>query len=92
MQTLTAFADLASMAISNARKIQNVERENRDLREALDSRYAIVGESPKLQKVISDCFKVANSKTSTLILGESGTGRNSLRVSFTAPGREKTSP
>ncbi len=78
MKTLTAFAGLASMAIRNAKKIQNVERENRDLREELQGRYAIVGESPSLQKVISDAFKVANSKTSTLILGESGTGKELL--------------
>ncbi len=92
MQTLTAFAALASMAVGNARKIQNVERENRDLRQELDSRYAIVGESPGLKKVISDAFKVANSKTSTLILGESGTGKELLARLIHNAGPRKNKP
>ncbi|MBW1916097.1 MAG: GAF domain-containing protein, partial [Deltaproteobacteria bacterium] len=37
MKTLTVFAELASMAIINARKIDQVKKENRDLREELDS-------------------------------------------------------
>lgn len=78
MNLLTAFADLASLAISNARKIDQVKKENRDLREEVSSKYQIVGESRALQKVIADAFKVANSKTSTMILGESGTGKELL--------------
>ncbi len=92
MKTLTAFAGLASMAISNARKIRNVERENRDLREELDSHYSIVGESPLLQKIISDAIKVANSKTSTLILGESGTGKELLARLIHSAGPRKNKP
>ncbi len=92
MQTLTAFAALASMAVGNARKIQNVQRENRDLKEELESRYAIVGDSPALQKVISDAFKVANSKTSTLILGESGTGKELLARLIHNAGPRKNNP
>ncbi|MGD8389697.1 MAG: sigma 54-interacting transcriptional regulator [Desulfobacteraceae bacterium] len=90
LKTLTAFADLSSLAISKAKKIQDVERENRDLRQELDSRYAIVGESPKLKKVVSDAFKVANSKTSTLILGESGTGKELLARLIHNAGPRKT--
>jgi len=90
LKTLTAFADLSSLAISKAKKIQDVERENRDLRQELDSRYAIIGESPKLKKVISDAFKVANSKTSTLILGESGTGKELLARLIHNAGPRKT--
>lgn len=78
MNLLTAFADLASLAISNARKIDQVKKENRDLREEVSSKYQIVGDSRALQKVIADAFKVANSKTSTMILGESGTGKELL--------------
>jgi len=92
MKTLNAFAELASMAISNARKIQDVERENRDLRQELDSRYAIIGESASIQKVISDAIKVANSKTSTLILGESGTGKELIARLVHNAGPRKNKP
>jgi Nif-specific regulatory protein len=78
MKILTVFAELASKAISNAQKIDQVRRENRNLREELGNKYQIIGESMRLKKVISDALKVANSKTSTLILGESGTGKELL--------------
>jgi len=78
MKTLTAYADLASMAFSNAQMIDRVKKENRDLKEELGNKYEIIGESSALKSVISDAFKVANSKTSTMILGESGAGKEIL--------------
>ena len=91
MKTLTVFAELASLALSNARKIEEVKRENIDLKEELGSRYQIIGESKSLQKAISDALKVANSKTSTLILGESGTGKELLArlIHRAGPRRDK---
>jgi len=92
MKTLTVFAELASMAIINARKIDQVKKENRDLREELGSKHQIIGESKSLRKVISDAFKVATSKTSTLILGESGTGKELLARLIHQAGPRKSSP
>ncbi|NVL92103.1 MAG: sigma 54-interacting transcriptional regulator [Desulfobacterales bacterium] len=91
MKTLTVFAELASLALSNARKIEEVKRENIDLKEELGNRYQIIGESKSLQKAISDALKVANSKTSTLILGESGTGKELLArlIHRAGPRRDK---
>ncbi|MFB0521549.1 MAG: sigma 54-interacting transcriptional regulator [Desulfatiglandales bacterium] len=92
MKTLTVFAELASLAICNARKIDQVKRENIDLKEELGNKYQIIGESKPLQKVISDAFKVANSKTSTLILGESGTGKELLARLIHQAGPRKDKP
>jgi len=92
MKTMTVFAELASMAISNARKFDQVKRENRDLREELGSRHQIIGESKSLRKVLSDGFKVANSRTSTLILGESGTGKELLARLIHQAGPRKSTP
>lgn len=92
LRVLTVFAELASRAIGNARKIDLVKRENINLREELGDKYRIIGESKKLQKVISDAFKVANSKTSTLILGESGTGKELLARLIHRAGPRKDKP
>jgi Nif-specific regulatory protein len=91
MKILMVFAELASLAISNARKISQVQRENRDLKEELWKKYQIIGESAALRKVISDALKVANAKTSTLILGESGTGKELLArlIHHVGPRKEK---
>ena len=78
LKILSVFADLAALGIGNARKIEHRKKEIRDLRRELDLKYELVGESKALRKVISDAVKVANSKTSTLILGESGTGKELL--------------
>jgi Nif-specific regulatory protein len=92
LKTLSVIADLASMAIINARKIDQVKRENRDLKEELGDKYQIVGESKNLKKVLSDALKVANSKTSTLILGESGTGKELLARLIHLAGPRKSMP
>ena len=78
LKILSVFADLAALAIGNARKIEDDKREIKDLRRELDLKYELIGESKALRKVITDAVKVANSKTSTLILGESGTGKELL--------------
>ena len=75
LRTLEDYANLATLAIENARRFENVKTENRHLKEALDEKYKIVGESKLIKKIITDAFKVANSNTSTLIWGESGTGK-----------------
>jgi len=92
LRILQVFGELASLAISNARKIDQVRKENRNLREELESRYQIIGESKSLHKVISDAFKVANSKASTLILGESGTGKELLARLIHQAGPRKSKP
>ena len=92
MNTLTVFAELASKAIGNAQRIDQVRKENIDLKEELGDKHQLVGESKILQKVISDAFKVANSKTSTLILGESGTGKELLGRLIHQAGPRKTKP
>ena len=91
MKTLTVFTELASLAISNARKISRVQRENRDLKEELWKKYQIIGDSPILKKAISDALKVANSRTSTMILGESGTGKELLArlIHYVGPRKDK---
>jgi Nif-specific regulatory protein len=78
MDLLNEFAALAALAIGHARNIQEVKRENQDLKEELHVRHQMVGKSPALEKVITDGLKVANSKASALILGESGTGKELL--------------
>lgn len=92
MKTLTVFAELASMAIHNAKMISQVKRENLDLREELGRKYRIIGESPGLKKVITDALKVANSRTSTLLLGESGTGKELLARLIHNAGPRKDRP
>lgn len=92
MKVLTVFAELSSLAISRAQKIEQVKRENRDLKEVIGGNYQLIGESDALKKTISDAYLVANSKSSTLILGESGTGKELLARLIHRAGHRKHKP
>jgi Nif-specific regulatory protein len=92
MPQLEEFASLAALAISNAQNIQAVKIENVNLKEELSIRHQLIGESPALEKVISDGLKVANSKASALILGESGTGKELLARLIHKGGPRKDKP
>ena len=91
MQTLEVFAELAALAIGNARKIQQVKKENQDLKAELEDKYKIIGDSPPIKRVVSDALKVAHAKTTVLILGESGTGKELLArlIHRTGPRQDK---
>ena len=60
LKILSVFANLAALAIGNARKIANTKKEIKNLKEELDHKYEIIGESNALKKVIFDAVKVAN--------------------------------
>ncbi len=58
-----------------------VVRENRELRERLEERYrfdGIIGESGTFQEAVNLAARVAKSKATVLIRGESGTGKGLL--------------
>jgi len=75
LDLLAVFADLAALAIVNAKKFQLVDRENKNLREELDAGGEIVGRSEPIRRVVAEALRVADSQASTLIVGESGTGK-----------------
>jgi two-component system NtrC family response regulator len=64
--------------IAQVRERQRLLRENRELREALQERHrveGILGESGRMQEVLSLVRRVAGSDATILIQGESGTGK-----------------
>lgn len=70
--------DELDLAIKKALHQQKLERENRELREALEDREAydqIVGKSSVLKNLINEAKQAAVSNASILIEGESGTGK-----------------
>jgi two-component system response regulator HydG len=74
-ETLTAVANLATVALEYARQSEVLETENRLLRERLDSDTGIIGSSPALRRLLDMVGRVAARETTVLVLGESGTGK-----------------
>ena len=67
------------LTIAKALERKNLVREKEYLKEEVDSHYDIVwGESPEMKKVRGVIEQVANTKSTILIQGESGTGKQVL--------------
>ena len=63
------------LAVRNALDRQRLEQENLALRQTLEERYEIVGESPAIQTLRAQIQSAAPSHGRVLIRGESGTGK-----------------
>ncbi len=70
--------DEMKIIVANALKMKTLVRENRYLRGELEKKYKldnIIGKSPQMQEVYKILRQVANTKTTVLIQGETGTGK-----------------
>jgi two-component system NtrC family response regulator len=71
--------------VNKAIQMYRVIKENRRLRETVESRYGfgnIIGKSPKMQNIFELIHKVAPATASILIEGESGTGKDLVAKSI----------
>ncbi len=67
--------DKVLMAISRALQTRKLAAENRHLKQQIEGRYEMVGQSPALTEIRNQIARVAPTNGRVLILGESGTGK-----------------
>ncbi|KAA3613369.1 MAG: sigma-54-dependent Fis family transcriptional regulator [Calditrichaeota bacterium] len=78
LEFLNAFSAQAAVAIQNARLFDDLQQENKKLKEQislLDQFPEIVGSSEPIKQVFETVRSVAASNATVLIAGESGTGK-----------------
>ncbi|MCK5833320.1 sigma-54-dependent Fis family transcriptional regulator [bacterium] len=75
LNALNAFAGFASVAISNARKFENLTLQNKELRQQAYGKWNLIGGSRQISTIRDLINRVAPTSTSVLITGESGTGK-----------------
>ncbi len=76
---LEAFASLVAIALERARALARLDATNRVLRETVDDRYAlVVGESPAMRQLVATLRTAAATRSTVLLLGESGVGKEVL--------------
>ena len=73
-QLLEVFANLAAAALNNAQAFDRVSRLNRGLRESLPV-VTPVGGSKAFEQVLELCRKVAPTRATVTLMGETGTGK-----------------
>jgi len=73
--------DHLSVVVEKALDVSNLRDENRELREALGQRYQfenIVGRSPQMQEIFATVTRVAPTRATVLLAGESGVGKDMI--------------
>jgi Nif-specific regulatory protein len=82
VQFLRTLANQAGIAIENARLHERLRAENRELRteirKSIGEGRTIVGEDPKIRRVLDIVDRVADSTATVLVTGESGTGKEMI--------------
>src|SRR5580700_4251440 len=73
--------DHLSVVVEKALEVSKLRDENRELREALGQRYQfenIIGSSPAMQEIFATITRVAPTRATVLLAGESGVGKDMI--------------
>jgi two-component system nitrogen regulation response regulator NtrX len=80
------------LTVRNALRQGRLETEVRALREKLDERYVMVGDSPALRRLRAEIAQAAPSNGRALIYGENGTGKELVARAIHAQSRRSAGP
>jgi len=91
LNLLLVFANLATAAIENARLYEALKLENEGLRQEFITENPIIGFSSGIKNVLELLEKVAPGKSTVLLRGETGTGKELIaeRIHKLSPRRDK---
>ena len=92
---LSAFANLAAIALENAQLYENLQAENKHLRNEVQRMYSfegIIGKSRGIKEVLNRVMRIVDTDVSVLLLGESGTGKELIARAIHYNGRRKNQP
>src|SRR5271169_4888083 len=73
--------DHLTVVVAKALELRKLRDENRELREALGKRYQfenIIGHSPAMQEIFATITRVAGTRATVLLAGESGVGKDMI--------------
>src|SRR5215472_14125251 len=86
--------DHLTVVVEKALEVRKLRDENRELREALHQRYQfenIVGNSPAMQEIFATVTRIAPTRATVLLCGESGVGKDMIAraIHHHSPRRDK---
>lgn len=82
------------MKIEQQWRYSQLQRENTELKTALDGQFtidSIIGDAPSMKRIFETIYKVSGSKSNVLVTGESGTGKEMVAraIHATSPAASK---
>ncbi len=83
------------MVLRKAEERERLKEENSRLKEAVTGRFnysGIISHNPRMEEIFSQIRKIADLKTTVLILGESGTGKELVARAIHQNGRRSGKP
>jgi two-component system nitrogen regulation response regulator NtrX len=80
------------LAVRNALRQHRLETEVRVLKQQLEDRYVMVGESPAMRRLRAEIAQAAPSNGRALIFGENGTGKELVARAIHARSRRSAGP
>ena len=80
------------LAVRNALRQRRLESQLRELRERLDERYAMVGESTAIRRLRAEIAQAAPSNGRVLVFGENGTGKELVARAIHAQSQRAAQP
>ena len=80
------------LVVKNALRARRLEAENRSLKEQVEQRFVMVGESPSLQRLRAEIAQAAPSNGRVLIFGENGTGKELVARNIHQQSRRAAGP
>jgi transcriptional regulator with GAF, ATPase, and Fis domain len=75
LELLVALVQIASMALENAFHLDWLETENARLESELHPDHHMIGDSPRLRELQGNILRAAQTNSTVLIIGETGTGK-----------------
>lgn len=66
------------MSVANALQLRSLRNENANLRNRMEKRHKLIGESPQMLQVRSTIDVIAAKNSTVLITGENGTGKENV--------------
>src|SRR5579885_1968274 len=86
--------DHLTVVVEKALEVRKLRDENRELREALGKKYQfenIIGRSPAMQEIFATVARVAGTRATVLLAGESGVGKDMIAraIHHHSPRRER---
>ncbi len=91
LELLMLFANLTASAARNAQALDRLSRDNRSLRDAAPA-PTVVGQSPAIRAALRLARKVAPTRTSVLLTGQTGTGKEVMAKAVHSLSPRKDSP